>query len=307
VTTAPSAIAAHSNAQQQPDRSAHSATGRDRAVVGLLGVLGFALSYSALQQMATAIHVLRPLSYAYPPLVDGFIAYGVRAVLVLRTAPLHARLYAWVLFGAATSAGIWANALHALDLNKPGTTQLHLGNPTVVVLSAIPPLALGGATHLHVLISRYGSTSTNPAKPVPVTAPRTTTLVLGRADESTETVAEVMDGRPRPLHTQVAIEAPGTAREVAPQTVAGTPDPQQPAGDACSSSESAADPSGAGQARRRVLDRARSRVREAARPWPPWPNSPRPSARPIPTVPRSPATAPERPSPTPAWEQDTNG
>jgi Protein of unknown function (DUF2637) len=131
VTTAPPAIAT----RQRHDRSAHSATGRDRAVVSLLGVLGFALSYSALQQMATAIHVLSPLSYAYPPLVDGFIAYGVRAVLVLRTAPLHARLYAWVLFGAATSASIWANALHALDLNQPGTTthtpprRPHRGGP----------------------------------------------------------------------------------------------------------------------------------------------------------------------------------
>ena len=244
---APPAIAPHPNARQRPDRSAHRATGRDRAVVGLLGVLGFALSYSALQQMATAIHVVSPLSYAYPPLVDGFIAYGVRAVLVLRAAPLHARLYAWLLFGAATSASIWANALHALDLNQPGTTALHLGNPTVVVLSAIPPLALGGATHLHVLISRYGSITTNLASPVPIAAPRTATQVLDRADESTETSAEVMDGRPRPLHTQVAIEAPGAAREAVPQTVAGTSEARQPAGDAGSSSESAADPSGAGQ------------------------------------------------------------
>ncbi len=148
MTTAPPATATrHHETRRQSDRSAHRATGWDRATLGLLGVLGFALSYAALQQMATAAHVVRPLSYAYPPLVDGFIAYGVRAVLVLRTAPLPARLYAWgSLFAAATSASIWANALHALDLNQPGTTTLHLGNPTVVVLSAIPPLALGGAT-----------------------------------------------------------------------------------------------------------------------------------------------------------------
>jgi Protein of unknown function (DUF2637) len=246
VTTAQPAIATHPDTRQRPDRSAHSATGRDRAVVSLLGVLGFALSYSALQQMATAIHVLRPLSYAYPPLVDGFIAYGVRAVLVLRTAPLHARLYAWMLFGAATSASIWANALHALDLNKPGTTQLHLGNPAVVVLSAIPPLALGGATHLHVLISRYGSTTTTPASPVPVSVPRTTTEVLERANEMTGTPAEVLDSSSRAPRSQAAIEAHGTARETAPPAASGTPDTQHPAGNAASSPESA-DPSSAGQ------------------------------------------------------------
>lgn len=246
MTTAPPAIATHPDTRQ-PGRSAHSATGWDRAAVGLLGVLGFALSYSALQQMATAVHVLRPLSYAYPPLVDGFIAYGVRALLVLRIAPLHARLYAWLLFAAATSASIWANALHALDLNKPGTTTLHLGNPAVVVLSAIPPLALGGATHLHVLISRYGGTTTSP---VPVTAPRTTTQVLDRANENTETPAGVPDSQPKAPLPPSTVEAPATAREAVPGALAGTPDAQQLADDAGSTLEPplpAASPGGAGQ------------------------------------------------------------
>jgi hypothetical protein len=197
VTTAPPAIGLRRDTSKPTGRPAHSATGWDRAAVALLGVLGFALSYSALQQMATAVHVLQPLSYAYPPLVDGFIAYGVRAVLVLRTAPLLARLYAWLLFGAATTASIWANALHALDLNKPGTTTLHLGNPTVVVLSAIPPLALGGATHLHVLISRYGGTASSPATPVPVAASGTRLPVVGEAGPGTETRDLVLDLQPQ--------------------------------------------------------------------------------------------------------------
>lgn len=59
----------------------------DRLAVALLGVIGFALSYDALQQMAVAIHVRGPLTYVFPLIIDGFVAYGVRALLVLREAP----------------------------------------------------------------------------------------------------------------------------------------------------------------------------------------------------------------------------
>ncbi|QMU67101.1 DUF2637 domain-containing protein [Streptacidiphilus sp. P02-A3a] len=228
MTTTPAATATHTDAHlPQYSGSAHRANGWDRVAVGLLGVLGFALSYSALQQMATAAHILQPLSYVYPPLVDGFIAYGVRAVLVLRTAPLPARLYAWMLFGAATSASIWANALHALDLNQPGTTTLHLGNPAVVVLSAIPPLALGGATHLHVLISRYGGAPANSASTVPDARPEVRPQVVDGSDPATGTPAGVLD-RPMPEpREQPAGQALAGGHQAAPQAAAVTPKTQQ--------------------------------------------------------------------------------
>ncbi|MYV53716.1 DUF2637 domain-containing protein [Streptomyces sp. SID3212] len=136
----------------------HRATWWDQLAIILLGLAGCALSFDALRQMATAVHVRPQLTYLFPIVIDGFIAYGVRALLVLREAPLPARLYAWALFIAATAASIWANGLHALDLNQPGTVGLHLDDPTVTVLSAIAPLALAGATHLHILITRYGGT-----------------------------------------------------------------------------------------------------------------------------------------------------
>jgi len=44
------------------------------------------------------------LSFLFPIVIDGFIAYGVRALLVLRDAPLGARLYVWALFGVATAS-----------------------------------------------------------------------------------------------------------------------------------------------------------------------------------------------------------
>ncbi|MGF1425503.1 DUF2637 domain-containing protein [Kitasatospora sp. LaBMicrA B282] len=130
-------------------------TGWDRAVVIALGASGCALSFSALQQMAVAIHVRGFLTYLFPIIVDGFIAYGVRALLVLRTAPLRARAYVWLLFGAATGTSLWANALHAVRLNEQNaTTGLRLGDTVVAVLSTIAPLALAGAVHLYILIAR---------------------------------------------------------------------------------------------------------------------------------------------------------
>jgi len=129
----------------------------DRLIVIALGTSAFVLSFNSLRQVAVAIHTAPALSFLFPIVIDGFIAYGIRALLVLREASLGARLYVWALFGAATAASLWANALHAVRLNGPGVHVLTLGNHTVAVLSAIAPLALGGATHLHILVTRHAT------------------------------------------------------------------------------------------------------------------------------------------------------
>jgi hypothetical protein len=134
--------------------SAH-VTGWDRTVVIGLGAAGCALSYDALQQMASAVHVRGFLTYLFPIIVDGFIAYSIRALLVMRDAPLRARAYVWLLFGAATGTSLWANALHAVRLNQQSTASgLRLGDTVVAVLSTIAPLALAGAVHLYILLAR---------------------------------------------------------------------------------------------------------------------------------------------------------
>ncbi|AGP56321.1 DUF2637 domain-containing protein [Streptomyces rapamycinicus] len=148
----------------------------DRAAITTLGTAGCALSYDALQQVATAIHIRGLLTYLFPFVIDGFIAYGVRALLVLRAAPFSARLYIWTLFGTATTASVWANALHAIRLNQqapPG--GLHLGDTTVGVLSTLAPLALAGAVHLHILIARHipQEPPDNHWQPNPQPTPRT--------------------------------------------------------------------------------------------------------------------------------------
>ncbi|WP_329560142.1 DUF2637 domain-containing protein [Streptomyces uncialis] len=176
----------------------HRVTSWDRAAILSLGAAACALSYDALQQMAVAIHVRGLLTYLLPLVIDGFIAYGVRALLVLRTAPFRARLYVWALFGTATCASIWANALHAVRINQqspPGT--LHLSDLTVGILSTLAPLALAGAVHLHILITRETTTDTAPP-PVslpgpeqPTSEPATTRRGGRPADATLDELVEI--------------------------------------------------------------------------------------------------------------------
>ncbi|WP_328720397.1 DUF2637 domain-containing protein [Streptomyces sp. NBC_00247] len=130
-----------------------------RTGVALLAVAAFALSYDALRQMAAASHIHRALTYAFPLVIDGFIAIGIGALLVLRTAPLSARLYVSALVGVATATSIWANVLHAVRLNQQDrTATLALDDVTVGVMSAIAPLALAGAVHFYLLVARRPAT-----------------------------------------------------------------------------------------------------------------------------------------------------
>ncbi|MFJ8742383.1 DUF2637 domain-containing protein [Embleya sp. NPDC127516] len=167
------------------------ATPWDRAAIALLGLSGFALSYDALRQMAVAVHVRGALSFLFPLLIDGFIAYGIRALLVLRTAPPAARVYVWLLFGSATGASIWANALHAVRINQqthPGNDPgLRLGNTTVGVLSTLAPLALAGAVHLYILIARQPATAATDRRIAPGHPPRTGDPVTDRLPTATVT------------------------------------------------------------------------------------------------------------------------
>ena len=203
-------------------------TGWDRAAIVALGAAGCALSYDALVQMAAAIHVRGLLTYLFPLVIDGFIAYGVRALLVLRAAPLAARCYVWLLFGTATAASIWANALHAVRLNQqhPAGPGLRLDDLTVGVLSTLAPLALAGAVHLYILIARRAVAQDNrPGQPdietvrphgdrpqptvltrPPVTAVRT--VPPADRDPSDRTAPAPTTGRP--VHRTTSTSVPAT-------------------------------------------------------------------------------------------------
>ncbi|MEB8343911.1 DUF2637 domain-containing protein [Streptomyces endophyticus] len=141
-----------------PSRTTPTAgTAAIRGGIALLAAFAFALSYDALRQMAVAIHIRGLLTYAFPLVIDGFIAIGVGALLMLRTAPTPSRAYVWALVGAATVTSIWANALHAVRLNQldQHSDSLQLDDLTVGALSAIAPLALAGAVHLYLVVRRH--------------------------------------------------------------------------------------------------------------------------------------------------------
>ncbi|MEU2066186.1 MULTISPECIES: DUF2637 domain-containing protein [Streptomyces] len=143
--------------EQQEGYSLRGMTAWDRSAIILLGAAGFAFSYDALRQIALAIHARETLSYLFPVFIDGFIAYGVRAIVLLRHQRFAARLYAWFLFLAATGASLGANALHAITLNdspQAGRSALHLTDSVVGVLSMLAPLALAGSVHLYILMAR---------------------------------------------------------------------------------------------------------------------------------------------------------
>jgi hypothetical protein len=140
-----------------------------RVGIALLAVFAFALSYDALRQMAIAGHVRGPLTYLFPLVIDGFIAIGVVALIILRTAPVSSRGYVWTLVSAATGTSIAANVVHAVGLNEG--TRLRLNNTTAGGLSAIAPLALAGAVHLYIVMNRHFATGAAMAETSPVTPP----------------------------------------------------------------------------------------------------------------------------------------
>ncbi|MEV0536784.1 DUF2637 domain-containing protein [Kitasatospora sp. NPDC050463] len=243
--------------------SAH-VTSWDRGVVIALGAAGCALSYDALQQMAVAIHVRGFLTFIFPLVIDGFIAYGVRALLVMRDAPLRARAYCWTLFGAATTASLWANALHAVRLNQQSAAAggLRLGDTVVAVLSTIAPLALAGAVHLYILIARGPVTQADQhgcgdlgQVTASVDRGQRMTALAGGADSEQVTVgqpvAAVTDGGDRPRLTVVQ---PVTVTD--PADLGGQPDNARPVTDRPAEDTSATDPSVSPVTAPPVTDRA---------------------------------------------------
>lgn len=185
-------------------------TGAIRVGIGLLGAIGFALSYDALRQMAVAVHIRGFLTYAFPLVIDGFIAIGIGALLILRTGPVYARVYVWTLVGLATATSIWANALHAIRLNEQDRHEpgLRLDDVTVGALSAIAPLALAGAVHLYLVIRRHPADRHNqPRHNGPEqTAPEAAVRHLGCTHERP---APPADGVPKPMPEDEGVVAEG--------------------------------------------------------------------------------------------------
>ncbi|MCY0945895.1 DUF2637 domain-containing protein [Streptomyces antarcticus] len=210
----PTIASAPTPAPAQPTLAAAIRTG-----VALMALGAFALSYDALRQMAAASHIHPVLTYAFPLVVDGFIAIGIGALLVLRTAPLRARLYVAALVSLATGTSIWANVLHAIRLNQQsGRGSLALDDITVGTISAIAPLSLAGAVHLYLLVQR------RPTHPAPSREPA---RAINRSLHPRSEHGSASAPEPQPI-TEVASSGPEQVAEPAASPV-GHPDRQSSA------------------------------------------------------------------------------
>lgn len=184
-----------------------------RTGVALMALGAFALSYDALRQMAAASHVHAALTYVFPLLVDGFIALGIGALLVLHAGPLRSRLYVASLVALATTTSIWANVLHAIRLNQQARhTGLPLDDITVGAISAIAPLALAGAVHFYLLVQRQPATRHNTADTEAATRHKPDVV-----DEPRQVLA-ADPGAPAPVETSLDVAEPARKQEAEPAT-----------------------------------------------------------------------------------------
>ncbi|MFD3422891.1 DUF2637 domain-containing protein [Streptomyces decoyicus] len=193
-----------------------SGTATIRLGIALLGAIGFALSYDALRQMAVAVHISGLLTYAFPLVIDGFIAIGICALIILRTAPWRSRLYVWALVGLATATSIWANALHAIHLNH--RTKLRLDDITVGALSSIAPLALAGAVHLYLVIRRHLA-----ANGVAAVAPSAAPTAEAATPEPIRQVRQVRQEQAHGANTAPLAKASSTSAPEAKGTISVAP------------------------------------------------------------------------------------
>lgn len=108
----------------------------------LVALVAMALSYHALALRAGQANIAWPLAWVYPLAVDGLLAIGMLAGYVLRRAPVRTRAYVWGVIGLGLGISLLGNAL-AGDLRWD-----------LVVIRAMPPLALAVTLHLLIVLSR---------------------------------------------------------------------------------------------------------------------------------------------------------
>lgn len=109
------------SAAPAPDPTAGTAA--IRAGIALLGTTGFALSYDALRQMAVALHIRGLLTYAFPLVIDGFIAIGVGALSAIPPLALAGAVHLYLLIRRRPAYR------PSPPQDEPGTTNRHNDAP----------------------------------------------------------------------------------------------------------------------------------------------------------------------------------
>lgn len=131
-----------------------------------LGGCAFALSFSALRDLAVRSGIEPGLAYMWPLIVDGFIVVATAAAFALRGQGPRVTWYPWAALVVFSAVSVCGNALHAQAQATDVATWLS------TIVSAVPAVALLLASHLMTVIAENSRTA--PA-PVDVTARDRTT------------------------------------------------------------------------------------------------------------------------------------
>ncbi|AIK68896.1 excisionase [Mycobacterium phage Swirley] len=107
-----------------------------------VGGLSFALSFTALSDLAVNNGVPAWQAWMLPLVIDGGVIVATAATVALRR---HS-WYAWTLLIFSSLVSVAGNVVHA-----------HPHGAVAMVLASIPPLWLLAATHLTVMLSRQRS------------------------------------------------------------------------------------------------------------------------------------------------------
>ena len=138
---------------------------------GLVVISSFVLSYAALVTVGQAAGFGPRISWLYPVSLDGLLAVGMVAAVLLREARLRTRAYVWLLIGVGIAASVAGNAAHSAAAGRP----LALSGWPVWLAGAVPPLALAAALHLLIVVVRHHrqptEERTRPPAPPPDTGP----------------------------------------------------------------------------------------------------------------------------------------
>ncbi|UJD20874.1 hypothetical protein SEA_ZIMMER_36 [Mycobacterium phage Zimmer] len=113
-----------------------------------VGGLAFALSFTALSDLAAHNGVPASQSWMLPLVIDGGVIVATAATVALKGR------YAWFLLLLGSLVSVAGNVAHA---------QPHGLLP--MFIAAVPPLWLLAATHLTVLLSRQGSDNDDVPQP----------------------------------------------------------------------------------------------------------------------------------------------
>ncbi|PPF74944.1 hypothetical protein C5B99_12415 [Pseudoclavibacter sp. Z016] len=119
------------------------------AGVMVLAGSSFALSFSALAELAVASGVPEHLAFLWPVIVDGFIVVGTLAAFSFSARPGRVQLYPWMALGVFAVVSVAGNALHVQTL-APGIVVV--ADWIAVTVASVPPVALLIASHLLVVM-----------------------------------------------------------------------------------------------------------------------------------------------------------